>query len=163
MNPRKYLAVVLLFVGIAVGSLADTPRDAELMNLVVGKWQLKATYSSVIVESITDYKADGTFVTSGTMKSPEKSIRLKVEGVWSVKGNILTWTIRKSDTPELQPVGKVGKEEILEIDADHIKYKGIDGQIENEKRLKAPSTPQTQEPPAEQGGGGQPATRSESK
>ena len=58
------------------------------------------------------------------MKSPEKSIRLKVEGAWSVKGNILTWTIRKLDTPKLQPVGMVGKEEILEIDADHIKIQG---------------------------------------
>ncbi|OGV64519.1 MAG: hypothetical protein A2283_20840 [Lentisphaerae bacterium RIFOXYA12_FULL_48_11] len=69
------------------------------------------------------------------MTKGDRSITISLEGVWDVENNILTWTIKKTNTPDLMPVGKTANEEILEIDNNHIKYKGIDDQIETETKI----------------------------
>ena len=62
-------------------------------------------------------------------------IIIGAEGVWSVKGRILTWTVKKTLNQDVMAAGETHTEEILEIDAKHLKYKGDEGEIEVETRI----------------------------
>lgn len=130
---RVLIAFVLsLFTTLAS---ADVPRDADLARLIVGSWE--ATVDTPVVKGtgVTEYKADGTFVSSGELSVQGTPIRIGVEGVWVVEGTTLTWTVKKTINPEVMPVGETHSEEVLEIDARHIKYRDDEGAIEVETRV----------------------------
>jgi hypothetical protein len=133
----KTITVAIAAMFIAAFTFADVPRDAELAKAIVGKWKTTMDYPEAQVKGsgITEYKADGTFSASGEMTVQGKRIRLGAEGVWSVKGVVLTWTVKETINSDLMPVGESHTEEILEIDDKHIKYKGDDGEIEVEARV----------------------------
>ena len=133
---RFTLAISTLL--IAAFACVDVPRDEDLAKLIVGKWKhiMDTPFAQVKGEAITEYKADGTFSASAQLIIRVERIRSsRAEGIWSVKGNLLTWTVKTTTDPDIMVVGETYKDEILEIDAKHIKYKDDEGEIEVETRM----------------------------
>ncbi len=114
---------------------ADVPQNADLAKLIAGKWQSAINGPDVKGGGITEYKLDSTFKGSGFFTVQGKRTTFEVEGTWSVKGHILKWTVKKTTITEIFSVGETHTEEILEIDAKHLKYKGDDGEVVVETRI----------------------------
>ena len=134
MKRDTVIALCLLFAAI---SFAGVPCDAELAKLLVGKWKTTVDDPDAGIKGggITEYRADGTFFGTGEVTVEGERIVFGAEGVWSVKDRILTWTVKKTLNPDVMAVDDTHTEEILEIDAKHIKYKGDEGEVEVETRI----------------------------
>lgn len=128
---------VALIISMPIAAFAEVPRDAELEKLIVGKWQ-STTYhpeTQIEVNGSTEYRADGTFSGSGTLSMQGQVLSVGASGVWSVKGTVLTWTIRETLNPDIIAVGESGDDEILEINRYVMKYRGESGDIVEETRV----------------------------
>lgn len=130
---RVLIALALsLFASLA---FADVPRDADLASVIVGSWEATVDYPEVKGVGVTQYKPDGTFVSSGELRVQGHPMRIAAEGVWSVTGTTLTWTVKKTINPEVMAVGETHSEEILEIDEKHITYRDDEGETTVEMRV----------------------------
>ena len=133
----KRNTIIAVCVFIAALALADVPRDAALAKQIVGRWKTSVDDPDAQIKGggITEYKADGTFSATGELTVQGERMIIGAEGIWSVKGRILTWTVKKTINRDVMEIGETHTEEILEIDATHIKYRGDEGEIEVETRI----------------------------
>ena len=128
MRTSSLIIGIFLLAGIV---LAEVPRDEELATLIVGKWR---SHEPEEISLKTEYRSDGTASYSGDLIIEGKSVRIAFEVMWKVEGNNLIEILNTTINPDLFSEGGIRVLEILEIDATHVKYKNIDGDIYTEVR-----------------------------
>ena len=141
---------------------SDVPKDDELRALVVGKWmETTKPTSEGYLEITTEYRSDGTYVCGtkwvGKTQFDDNGKEISNTsdcggGGWSITGHILTLTFHtKGQTTTYIDHVYTTPEEILEIDANHMKYNafqfennGTKGHIGVMARVKELSKPEAE-------------------
>lgn len=126
---------MLLFGGAVIAAAPALPEGEALRTLVVGKWKFKLEHKIIKGSGVTEYKADGTMISKGSIEVLGETTRIDVEGKWTIKGTKLIWEVIKTNDPELFAIGEKHTEQILSIDAKAMRYRDDDGMIWDEERL----------------------------
>ena len=87
----------------------------------------KTEVSGVKVDVKTEYRKDHTFSGKGTVEVAGRVIETGVEGTWKIEGDVLSFKVTQSKTPEMLPVGSVGSDTILKLTRKEFRYRDQDG------------------------------------
>lgn len=148
MNKLGFTTGIVVLICTLYAMAATVPRDAALKKLVVGVWGLTFKSPLVTGHGETEYKANGSWRSHGKFNSLGETIILEASGVWSVKGNVVTWAVRKTKNPDLVKVGETHHDTVLEIDARHMKYRDDEGDTFTETKVFDSGKKQPRRPPS---------------
>lgn len=127
-------ALGLFFIYPSIAEPPVLPEGAALHKLVVSVWKFKIDSKLIKGSGVTEYKADGTMTSKGTLEMLGEKMALDVEGKWRIDGTKLIWEVTKTNDPEMFAVGEKSTEQILSINAKTMRYRDKDGLTWEEER-----------------------------
>jgi len=123
----------LVFATIMATACAVHAQESSTDKLaaeLMGRWSCIAIRPNVQVSGIVEFKRNGTFSLTSTIKNKrERPFQIVVEGTWSLDGNTLIEQITNSSNLDLAPVGTVTKDRVLIIDRTRLVYESESGEI----------------------------------
>ena len=144
MNLKAMRSLFCLLFALCVESIA---AGADLKGLV-GSWSFAYKMQGAVpvtAVGVSVFHSDGTYHSAAvlTAEGPkaEVSIAVASSGEWTLDGKRLTMTIKETNKPELSPVGTVAVAIVEEVTDTYYSYRGEDGVLRQEQRIKDDKTP----------------------
>lgn len=126
--------LVTLFSAI-VSLQAEAASDADYKEKILGQWKQEFVQGPASMKGLETYNRDGTLIGDGMLSLQGQKIPIKLSGVWEIKNGTLIATVKKSNVPQMFPVGTVSKDKIVEINQTVYRYKTEDGELEQKTRV----------------------------
>ena len=128
--------IVLVTLFSAIVSLqAEAASDADYKEKILGQWKQEFVQGPASMKGLETYNRDGTLIADGMLSLQGQKIPIKLSGVWEIKNGTLIATVKKSNVPQMFPVGTVSKDKIVEINQTVYRYKTEDGELEQKTRV----------------------------
>ena len=128
--------IVLVTLFSAIFSLqAEAASDADYKEKILGQWKEEFVEGPATFKGFETYQRDGTLIADGMLSLQGQKIPIKLAGVWEIKNGTLIATLKKSNVPQMMPVGIVSKDKIVEINQTVFRYKTEDGELERKTRV----------------------------
>ena len=128
--------IVLVTLFSAIVSLqAEAASDADYKEKILGQWKQEFVQGPASMKGLETYNRDGTLIGDGMLSLQGQKIPIKLSGVWEIKNGTLIATVKKSNVPQMFPVGTVSKDKIVEINQTVYRYKTEDGELEQKTRV----------------------------
>ena len=126
--------LVTLFSAI-VSLQAEAASDADYKEKILGQWKQELVQGPASMKGLETYNRDGTLIGDYMLSLQGQKIPIKLSGVWEIKNGTLIATVKKSNVPQMFPVGTVSKDKIVEINQTVYRYKTEDGELEQKTRV----------------------------
>ncbi len=136
MNAIRSHPIFLVTLFSAIVSLqAEAASDADYKEKILGQWKQEFVQGPASMKGLETYNRDGTLIGDGMLSLQGQKIPIKLSGVWEIKNGTLIATVKKSNVPQMFPVGTVSKDKIVEINQTVYRYKTEDGELEQKTRV----------------------------
>jgi hypothetical protein len=123
------LLTIIACLGLAESLPAESLRDAEATERLVGTWAVPKEHRNAALKGgETTFKADGTFTSFALLKIKDQQVRIEVRGKWKVEKGVVVEEITKSSKEQMVPVGLITRDTILELTDKAYLYRSDKGQ-----------------------------------
>lgn len=109
--------------------------EAKKEALLISKWLLETEMAGLKMSGITAYKKNKTWKATGSIKGLGEDRKMNTEGTWVLVGDKLTYTVTKTNVPDLLEVGEKWTVTILQLDKKILRYRDEDHLEFTEKRV----------------------------
>ncbi|QDV69368.1 hypothetical protein Poly24_30830 [Rosistilla carotiformis] len=134
--------IALLFVAASAATAsaqttAKKATDAELAEMLLGKWQVEFEDPKTKRKSIgwTVYAKNGLAASRSITQVGDKEVNLVLQAKWSIDKGVLTTTITKSSDPKLVKEASVTKDRIVSMSKKQFRYIDREGKTITEIRV----------------------------
>ena len=132
---RSHPIVLVTLFSAIVSLQAEAASDADYKEKILGQWKQEFVQGPASMKGLETYNRDGTLIGDGMLSLQGQKIPIKLSGVWEIKNGTLIATVKKSNVPQMFPVGTVSKDKIVEINQTVYRYKTEDGELEQKTRV----------------------------
>ena len=132
---RSHPIVLVTLFSAIVSLQAEAASDADYKEKILGQWKQEFVQGPASMKGLETYNRDGTLIGDGMLSLQGQKIPIKLSGVWEIKNGTLIATVKKSNVPQMFPVGTVSKDKIVEINETVFRYKTEDGELERKTRV----------------------------
>jgi hypothetical protein len=132
---RSHPIVLVTLFSAIVSLQAEAASDADYKEKILGQWKQEFVQGPASMKGLETYNRDGTLIADGMLSLQGQKTPIKLSGVWEIKNGTLIATLKKSNVPQMMPVGTVSKDKIVEINETVFRYKTEDGELERKTRV----------------------------
>ncbi|MEE9422124.1 MAG: tetratricopeptide repeat protein [Gammaproteobacteria bacterium] len=113
-------------------------NDMEISELIVGKWSGKLEVGFSEIDTVTEYRKDGSFQATGSYSDLSEGLSFEVSGTWVAEEGFIVQQLLKAKPEEMLEDGNEVRIKVINIGSDHFKYYDVDsGLTVLDNRLKS--------------------------
>jgi hypothetical protein len=104
-------------------------NDMEISELILGKWSGKLEVGISEIDTVTEYRKDGSFQITGSYSDPSEDLSIKVSGTWIAEEGFIVQQLLKAIPEEILEDGSEVRIKVINIGSNQFKYYDVDSGI----------------------------------